>query len=161
MRFQLGQSTLRMLLVVAPVMLASQGALGTTNTRGTPSVLGRWVGTWTNVDNIEKGTESLVIKTQVGSTIAGFFCWNGRLDPATCSTSPGDYEPWTGTIDPHGAIKITGKIGVYPAELSRDGVSISGTYQNQTLASHKGIWSVRRATVSRELKGAPAAQSGG
>ena len=147
MRFQLGQSTLRVLLAVAPMVLASQSALGTTNARETPSLLGRWVGTWTNVDNIEKGTESFVVETQAGSTIAGFFCWNVRLDPATCSASTGDYEPWTGTIDSHGALRIMGKIGVYPAKLSRDGVSISGTYQNQTLASHKGRWSVRRASV--------------
>lgn len=136
-----------MILAAALSLLALQIGLGSASAHGTPSLLGRWVGTWTNVDNIETGTETLVVERQVGTTITGFFCWNVKLDPAKCSTSIGNYEPWTGTIDRKGSIRITGKIGVYPARLSSDGISISGTYQNQTLASHKGRWSVRRAPV--------------
>lgn len=135
-------------LIITAAALDLSGARGENVSTGPVSpLLGRWVGSWTNVDKIETGTESFVVQTQVGSTIAGFFCWNVRLDPATCSDNTGDYEPWTGTIDANGAIRITGKIGDYVAKLSPDGISVSGTYQNRTLASHTGSWSVRRASV--------------
>jgi hypothetical protein len=148
MRCELRKSALRALLATALMTLTLQSASGTGEARGTPrSLVGRWVGTWTNVDNIETGTESFVVQTQVGTTITGFFCWNVRLDPATCSANIGNYEPWTGTIGPNGGIKIKGQIGDYSAKQSPDGNGISGNYQNRTLVSHTGRWSVRRASV--------------
>ena len=111
------------------------------------SILGTWTGTWTNANNITTGTESFVVQTQEGSTITGFFCWDITQDPATCSSNISVYEPWTGTIDATGTLVITDKLGDYPAKLSPDGTSISGTYQNRTLASHTGTWGVRRAPL--------------
>ena len=127
-----------------PVVLHS--AVGSGGTSGKIlAILGTWTGTWTNVNNITKGTESFVVQTQEGSTITGFFCWDIRREPATCSSNIDDYESWTGTIDATGTLVITGQLGDYPAKLSFDGTSISGTYQNRTIASHTGTWGVQRA----------------
>jgi hypothetical protein len=108
------------------------------------SILGTWTGTWTNANHITTGTESFVVQTQEGSTITGFFCWDIAKDPATCSSHINDYEAWTGIIDATGTIVITGQLGDYPAKLSPDGTSISGTYQNRRIASHTGTWGVQR-----------------
>ena len=110
------------------------------------SILGTWTGTWKNVDNITTGTESFVVQTQVGSAISGFFCWDVKRDPAKCSSDSAVYEAWKGTIDAAGTLLITGQLGDYPAKLSPDGISISGTYQNRRIASHTGTWGVRKAT---------------
>jgi hypothetical protein len=120
-----------------PVVLHS--AVGSGGTSGKIlSILGTWTGTWTNANNITTGTESFVVQTQVGSTITGFFCWDITQDPATS---------WTGTIDATGTLVITGQLGDYPAKLSLDGTSISGTYQNRRIASHTGTWGVQRAPL--------------
>jgi hypothetical protein len=124
-------------------MFASE--VGSGGTGGTIlSILGTWTGTWTNANNIQTGTESLVVQTQAGSTITGFFCWDITQDPATCSSNINDYESWTGTIDATGTLVITGQLGDYPGKLSLDGTSISGTYQNRRIASHTGTWGVKR-----------------
>ena len=129
-----------------PVVLHS--AVGSGGTRGKIlAILGKWTGTWTNANNITTGTESLVVQKQEGSTISGFFCWDITQDPATCSSNINDYESWTGTIDATGTLVITGQLGDYPAKLSLDGTSISGTYQNRRIASHKGTWAVQRAPL--------------
>src|ERR1700746_2924468 len=129
-----------------PVVLHS--AVGSGGTSGKIlSILGRWTGTWTNANNITTCTESFVALTQVGSTITGFFCWDKTQDPATCSSNINDYESWSGTIDATGTLVITGQLGDYPAKLSLDGTSISGTYQNRTIASHTGTWGVQRAPL--------------
>ena len=127
-----------------PVVLHS--AVGSGGTSGKIlSILGTWTGTWKNANNIETGTESFVVQTQEGSNITGFFCWDITHDPATCSSNISDYESWTGTIDATGALVITGQLGDYPAKLSLDGTSISGSYQNRRIASHTGTWGVQRA----------------
>src|SRR6185437_9699715 len=124
-----------------PVVLHS--AVGSGGTSGKILlILGTWTGTWTNANNITTGTESFVVQTQEGSTITGFFCWDIAKDPATCSSHSNDYESWTGTIDATGTLVITGQLGDYPAKLSLDGTSISGTYQNRRIASHTGTWGV-------------------
>src|SRR5579864_850027 len=129
-----------------PVVLHS--AVGSGGTSGKIlSILGTWTGTWTNANNITTGTESFVVQTQVGSTITGFFCWDITQDPATCSSNINDYEPWSGTIDATGTLVITGQLGDYPAKLSLDGTTISGTYQNRRIASHTGTWGVQRAPL--------------
>jgi hypothetical protein len=128
-----------------PVVLHS--AVESGGRAGNISILGTWTGTWTNANNITTGTESFVVQTEVGSTITGFFCWDSTRDPATCSANTDDYESWTGTIDATGTLVITGQLGDYPAKLSLDGTSISGTYQNRRLASHTGIWGVHRAPL--------------
>ena len=126
-----------------PVVLHS--AVGSGGTSGKIlSILGTWTGTWTNANNITTGTEAFVVQTQVGSTITGFFCWDITQDPATCSSNINDYESWSGTIDATGTLVITGQLGDYPAKLSLDGASISGTYQNRRIASHTGTWGVQR-----------------
>ena len=133
-------------LATALTPVALQSAVGSGGADGKISpIVGTWTGTWTNVNKITTGTESFVVQTQEGATITGFFCWDITRDPATCSADVNDYESWTGTIDATGALVITGQLGDYPAQLSLDGTSISGTYQNRSLASHKGIWAVRRA----------------
>ncbi|HEY2808959.1 MAG TPA: hypothetical protein VGI91_09205 [Steroidobacteraceae bacterium] len=122
--------------------------VGSGGTSGTIlSILGTWTGTWTNVNNISTGTESFVVQTQAESTITGFFCWDIKQDPATCSSNINDYESWTGTIDATGTLVITGQNGDYPGKLSLDGTSISGTYQNRRIASHTGTWGVQRAPL--------------
>ena len=129
-----------------PVLLHS--AVGSGGTSGKIlSILGTWTGTWTNANNITTGTESFVVQAQEGSTITGFFCWDITQDPATCSSNINDYESWTGTMDVTGTLVITGQLGDYPAKLSLDGTSISGTYQNRTIASHTGTWGVQRAPL--------------
>jgi len=131
-------------LALMPVVLHS--AAGSAGTSGkTLSILGKWTGTWTNANKVTTGTESFVVQTQEGSTITGFFCWDITQDPATCSSNINDYESWTGTIDATGTLVITGQLGDYPAKLSLNGTSISGTYQNRRIASHKGTWAVARA----------------
>jgi hypothetical protein len=133
------------LLATALVPIVLHVAVGSGGTGGKiSSLLGTWTGTWTNADNITTGTESFVVQTQKGSIITGFFCWDKTQDPATCSSNVNDYESWSGTIDATGTLVITGQLDDYPAKLSRDGTSISGTYQNRTLASHKGTWGVQR-----------------
>jgi len=129
-----------------PVVLHSAVGSGGTSAK-ILSILGTWTGTWTNASNITTGTESFVVQTQEGSTITGFFCWDITQDPATCSSNINDYESWTGTIDATGTLVITGQLGDYPAKLSLDGTSISGTYQNRRIASHTGTWGVRRAPL--------------
>jgi hypothetical protein len=130
--------------VLMPVVFHS--AVGSGGTSGKiSSILGTWTGTWTNANNITTGTESFVVQTQDGSNITGFFCWEISQDPATCSSNSNDYESWTGTIDATGILVITGQLGDYPAKLSLDGTSISGTYQNRRIASHAGAWGVQRA----------------
>jgi hypothetical protein len=132
------------LAALMPVVLHSAvGSGGTSET--IPPILGTWTGTWTNENKITTGTESFVVQTQKGPTITGFFCWDISRDPATCSSDANDYESWTGTIDASGTLVISGQLGDYPAKLSLDGTSISGTYQNRSLASHRGTWTVRRA----------------
>ena len=127
-----------------PIVLHS--AFGSGGTSGKIlSILGTWTGTWTNANNITKGTESFVVQTQKGSTITGFFCWDITQDPATCSSNINDYESWTGTIDTAGTLVITGQLGDYPAKASLKGTSIIGTYQNRRIASHTGTWRVERA----------------
>ena len=131
-------------LATALMPIVLHGAVGSGGTSGKIlSILGTWTGTWTNANKITTGTESFVVQKQVGSTIAGFFCWDIKQDPAKCSSSI-DYEAWSGTIDATGTLVITGQLGDYPAKLSRDGISISGTYQNRRIASHTGIWRVKR-----------------
>jgi hypothetical protein len=129
--------------VLMPVALHSAVGSGATSGK-ISSILGTWTGTWTNANHITTGTESFVVQTQKGSTLTGFFCWDIAKDPATCSSDVNDYEPWTGRIEATGTLVITGQVGDYPAKLSRDGTSISGTYQNRTLASHTGTWGVQR-----------------
>ena len=122
--------------------------VGSGGTSGTIlAILGTWTGTWTNANNISTGAESFVVQTQAGSTITGFFCWDITQDPATCSSNINDYESWTGTIDATGTLVITGQLGDYPAKLSLDGTSVSGTYQNRRIASHTGTWGVQRAPL--------------
>ena len=128
-----------------PVVLHAVGSGGTSGK--ILSILGTWTGTWKNANNITTGTESFVVQTQVGSTISGFFCWDITQDAATCSSNINDYEYWTGTIDATGTLVITGQLGDYPAKLSLDGTSISGTYQNRRIASHTGKWHVQRAPL--------------
>ena len=113
------------------------------------SILGTWTGTWTNANNITTGTESFVVQTQKGSIVTGFFCWDIRQEPATCSSNSNDYESWTGTIDATGTLVIKGQMGDYPAKVSLDGTSISGTYQNRSIASHTGTWGVHKGPWSR------------
>ncbi len=129
-----------------PVVLHSAVASGGTSGK-ILSILGTWTGTWTNANKITTGTESFVVRTQVESTITGFFCWDMTQDPATCSSNINDYEAWSGTIDATGTLVITGQLGDYPAKLSLDGISISGTYQNRRIASHTGTWGVQRAAL--------------
>jgi hypothetical protein len=128
-----------------PVVLHSE--VGSGGTSKISSILGTWTGTWTNANNITTGTESFVVQTQEGSTITGFFCWDITQDPTTCSSNTNDYESWTGTIDATGTLVITGQLGDYPAKLSLDRTSISGTYQNRRIASHTGVWGVQRAPL--------------
>jgi hypothetical protein len=133
-------------LATALMPFVLHGATGSGGTSGKiSSILGNWTGTWTNANNITTGTESFVVQTQRGPTITGFFCWDITQAPATCSSNVNDYESWTGTIDATGTLVITGQLGDYPAKLSLDGTSISGTYQNRRLASHTGTWGVHRA----------------
>ncbi|MBV9062130.1 MAG: hypothetical protein JOY77_04265 [Alphaproteobacteria bacterium] len=133
-------------IAVTPVVL--HGAVGSGGTGGQiTSIIGTWTGTWKNVNNITTGTESFVVQTQAGSAITGFFCWDIQRDPATCSSDSAVYESWTGTIDAAGTLMVTGQLGDYPAKLSLDGTSISGTYRNRRIASHTGTWGVRRATM--------------
>jgi hypothetical protein len=130
--------------LLMPVVLHSAVGSGATSGK-ISSILGTWTGTWTNANNVTTGTESFVVQTQDGSTITGFFCWEITQDPTTCSSNINDYESWTGTIDPTGTLVITGQLGDYPAKLSLDGTSISGTYQNRRIASHTGTWGVQKA----------------
>jgi len=129
-----------------PIVLHSAPGSGGTSGK-ILSILGTWIGTWKNANNITKGTESFVVQTQEGSNITGFFCWDITQDPATCSSNINDYESWAGTIDSTGTLVITGQLGDYPAKLSLDGTSISGTYQNRRIASHTGTWDVQRAPL--------------
>jgi hypothetical protein len=134
-------------LVTALMPVVLHSAVGSGGTSGKiSSILGTWTGTWTNANHITTGTESFVVRTQDGPAITGFFCWEITQDPATCSSNLNDYEPWTGTIDATGALVITGQLGDYPAKLSVDGTSISGTYQNRRIASHTGTWGVRKGS---------------
>jgi len=119
-----------------PVVLHSAVGSGGTSSK-ILSILGTWTGTWKNANNITKGTESFVVQTQEGSNITGFFCWDITQDPATCSSN----------INSTGTLVITGQLGDYPAKLSLDGTSISGTYQNRRIASHTGTWGVQRAPL--------------
>ena len=136
------------LLAAALIPVVLHSAVGSGGTSGKiSSILGTWTGTWTNADNITTGTESFVVQRQEGSTITGFFCWDMAQDPATCSSNVNDYESWSGTIDATGTLVITGQLGDYPAKLSPDGTSISGTYQNRRIASHTGTWGVQRKPV--------------
>lgn len=136
------------LLGAALMPVALHSAVGSGGTSGKHlSIIGTWTGTWTNANKVTKGTESFVVQAQHGSAITGFFCWDMAQDPATCSSDTNDYESWTGTIDATGTLVITGQLGDYPAKLSADGTSISGTYQNRTIASHTGTWSVHRAPL--------------
>jgi hypothetical protein len=133
------------LLAIAVMPVVLHGAAGSGGTGGKiRSILGTWTGTWTNANNITRGTESFVVQTQKGSAITGFFCWDIARDPATCSSHIGDYESWTGTMDASGTLVITGQLGDYPAKLAPDGTSIGGTYQNRRIASHTGTWRVQR-----------------
>jgi len=129
-----------------PVVLHSGVGAGGTSGK-ILSILGTWTGTWTNANHITTGTESFVVQTQDGSTITGFFCWDIAEDPATCFSHINDYEAWTGTIDATGTLVITGQLGDYPAKLSLDGTSISGTYQNRGMTSHTGTWGVKRPSL--------------
>jgi len=130
-------------IALMPVVLHS--AVGSGGRSGKIlSILGTWTGRWTNANKITTGTESFVVQTQEGSAITGFFCWDIAKDPATCSSHINDYESWIGTIDATGTLVITGQLGDYPAKLSLDGASISGTYQNRRIASHAGTWGVQR-----------------
>ncbi len=136
------------LLAAALMPVVLHGAVGSAGTSGkTLPILGTWTGTWMNANKITTGTESFVVQRQVGSTITGFFCWDKAKDPATCSSSANDYESWSGTLDATGTLVITGQLGDYPAKLSLDGASISGTYQNRKIASHTGTWRVQRAPL--------------
>ena len=144
--YKVGLPGLMAFLATSLLPVVLNGSVGSGGTSGkVVSILGTWTGTWTNVDTITAGTESLVVQTQKGSTITGFFCWDKTQDPATCSSNTGNYETWTGTISGTGTLVITGQLGDYPAKLSRDGTSISGTYQNRRLVSHTGTWRVQRA----------------
>ncbi|MBS0578108.1 MAG: hypothetical protein JSR36_02475 [Proteobacteria bacterium] len=133
-------------IALLPAVLPGAVVSGGTSDK-IPSILGTWTGTWRNADQVTTGTESFVVQAQKGSKITGFFCWDIARDPATCSSHVYDYEPWTGTIDATGTLVITGRLGDYPARLSPDATSITGTYQNRTMASHTGIWGVRRARL--------------
>jgi hypothetical protein len=133
-------------LATALLPVVFYSAVGSGGTSGKKvSILGTWTGTWTNANNITTGTEFFVVQTQKGSSITGFFCWDIKQDPATCSSDSNDYESWTGTLDATGTLVITGQLGDYPAKLSLDATSISGTYQNRRIASHTGTWRVQRA----------------
>jgi len=112
-----------------------------------PSIVGTWYGSWQDTTYPTLfGTEQFVVDSESSQgAISGHFTYT---NPTACQPFPVPCNlAWSGTIDVNGVLNIAGLYGyTYPAQLSADESTISGTYTGPASQqpTDTGGWKVSR-----------------
>jgi hypothetical protein len=114
-----------------------------------PSIVGTWYGWWQDTTYPTLfGTEQFVVQSETPTgAISGYFTYT---NPTACQPFPVPCNlAWTGTMSANGLLSIAGLYGyAYPAQLSADGSTITGTYQGPATAPPDiGTWTVTQTPL--------------